>query len=915
VPEILAVAFEALSVLLALGGALVLMGYGLTRLLAPAELRPYAWLLTPVIGAAALVVGSYALNLVMDLRWSTAVLLACAAALAVWCVWRRRPGLPPITRVQALVAGCAVVLLIVAFAPHLQNRSLAMLGLNIDEELYVPLAELLKGNTAFMSGVTDSPFQVEFQSERNHARGWGFPYLLGAATILSNAPAFHAYAPTLYLLLALSVLAVFIFGRTGLGMSERTAAMGAGLYALHGLPLWFTGMGFGPHAVSFLLFPAALATALPAIRAGGRRTISLAGVVNAALLVSYFWAISAVYLVVAAALLLALVGWGGGRLPRLRNAVVLAAAIALLGAPGLTWLVRWASPMLMSIMSNLNAQFGNAWGDTTFVPYSVAFGLAPYHLAADAGPLGAALGATVFDAWRSVRAALLGPSVVLALFGLVTLRGRRLVAIPLAVAYAAFLVWVERGAAYPYGHLKNMSYITYFVTSLLASGISNLYHGRAALWGGRAWMAPPRIARWWRGLGLAITLVMAVALAQNTTHTVWWYWSGLGWNVDRRIAHDARAVADRLPAGSRVYFADGLTYPLLGERIVLRDHVLGFHFPEHQRERWAARARSVWMGVLQGRSVYGFAYGLAFGYERFDHVETYDALVLNSTDDPRTFGLLPADARYVTPYWTLYQTPRGDQLTANQLAAANRGRLALDAERGLRFGEDGDRLGAGDGVAPARGAVVFGVLTAEPATLAITLDGHEDRVAVAPGLSWVTTGTPARSDVWVRPTEAGSSVQLVAARRAAPGSAPRVERVPRHVVGIDAWVDGQTLRGRIITFNPTGAGGNVGISFQEAGSHGFWPSQALAAAPVQRLDFTYDPVARTLQESLNGAPPVTQQARMEPLAGSYKLTLRLARGFIDELEAQIATYTAGPAGPANVILFRRTYVFDLPVGP
>ena len=158
------------------------------------------------------------------------------------------------------------------------------------------------------------------------------------------------------------------------------------------------------------------------------------------------------------------------------------------------------------------------------------------------------------------------------------------------------MYWVAERAAYQYGHLKNLSYVAYFVTMLLAVGVSNLFHGRFAGWSQarvlRLGGGPPGGASTVRGVGLAAAVVLGLALVHNTYQTVWWYWRGVGWNVDRRVAHDARTVAALTPPGSRVYFAHGLTYPLPVERILLNDHVLGFHFPEHQISSWTRRARA-----------------------------------------------------------------------------------------------------------------------------------------------------------------------------------------------------------------------------------------------------------------------------------------------------------------------------------
>ena len=106
-PELLAVGLEATAVVLAISAACVVAGYGLTRRLAPPDLRATGFLLVPLVGAAALIVGAYALNLIMDLRIATALLLGAGAALAAWTVRRDGWWLPRPTKPQSvtLVAG------------------------------------------------------------------------------------------------------------------------------------------------------------------------------------------------------------------------------------------------------------------------------------------------------------------------------------------------------------------------------------------------------------------------------------------------------------------------------------------------------------------------------------------------------------------------------------------------------------------------------------------------------------------------------------------------------------------------------------------------------------------------------------------------------------------------------------------
>ncbi len=917
----LAVGLEAATVVLAMSAACMLAGYGLTRLLATPELRLTGLLPVPLVGAAALIVGTYALNVVVDLRVATAVLLSAAAALAAWTVRRDGWWLPRPTKPQTVVLVAGALLLATAFLPHLHGRSGAMLGLNIDEDLYVPLAEALKWNTVFMQGLTDGPFQEEFQSLRNHSRGWGFPYLLSIGSILSNAPAFHAYAPLLYLLLAASVPAVYIFARTGLRMSERPSGLAATVYALHGLPLWIAGMGFGPHTVAFALFPLAAATGIVALRSGGARALALAALASAALLVSYFWAISAVYLAVAVTLVAVQIVTAGRVSTTLRRALALGVGTAILGASGIAWLLVWALPKLVDIAGDLNGQFGNAWGDRQFANVELAFGLEAYRLIPRDGPLELLLGGGGTDALETVLGALFWPALALALLGAFTVRGDQRVTLALAAGFAGFMLWVAAGAGYHYGHFKNLSYVAFLVAVLLASGVANIYHGEFKLWNDAATrrlearLAPyePALSR----VAVSILAVLSLALIYNTYLSVWWNWQGVGWNAERRIAHDARAVADRVPLGSRVYFAPGLTYPVPEARRRIGDHVLAFHYPKHQSESWARRATGVWAGLLVGRKLGGLASSPAYPYENLAD-PAYDYLVLNSSDDPRTHGLLQADAIHTTPYWTIYKDAPGRRLTADDLALAL-GKLDIPATGGLQFGLRDGRLATGADLQPADQPILFGVVSASGGV--ITAGPAE--INVNPGLTWITVPPSPGTALQVSAGEPTVRPRIVAARLTPHAEAGTVtaEYVPRHTISVDVNSQDGAISGAIITTNPTGTGGSVGIAYAEVprsgapASHGFWSSAAHITAPAQRIEFRYDPKARTFTETVDGRSHPPQVARQTEPTGDYRLSLLLSRGLIDDLSILLMDYSLRVGTLTAAQSFRQTYVFDMPIRP
>jgi hypothetical protein len=920
-PEFLAVGLEMAAVILSLGTTFVLAGYGLTRILAPPSLRAQAVLVIPLTGLASLIIGTYLLNLVVDVRVSTAVLLLAATGLAAWTVRRDGWWWPKPTTGQTIVLIMGALLLSAALLPHLHSRSPSMLSLNIDEDLYVPLAEALKSNTMFMHGLKDGPFQTEFQGIGNRSRGWGFPYLLAIGSIIANVPTFHTYAPVLYLLLAFSVPSLFVFVRAGLGLSERTALLAAFLYTVHGLPLWFAEMGFGPHTVSFALFPIAAATGTIAIQSGGRRTIGLASVTSAALLVSYFWAISAVYVAVAIVLAASFLLVGPNRINILKRSGALVVGIAALGAPGISWLLIWAVPQIISITSNLHGRFGNAWNDTTFANIELAFGLEPYRLIPRDGPLESLLGSNATATLSTILSSLFWPSLAVAVIGLFTLRGNRQVAIAIAVGFAGFMWWVAVIAGYQYGHLKNLSYVAFLVVALMASGLSNLYRARFNLWNDESskrltrWLTPAQPSL--QKITVGMTLILSFALIHNTYLSVWWNWQGVGWNFERRVAHDARAVAQLVPEGSRVAFAHALTYPVPEARQRISNHELGFHFPKHQTTSWTSRTRSVWIGQLVGRSITGNARSLAFPFEDLLNND-YDFIVLNTDDDPRTSGLLANDAVYSTPYWTIYRDPVTRRLRSRDLLRSL-GSLELSADTPIQLGIHEGKLAAGPHVDPANTPIVFGLVSAKKGV--IWAGPHE--VAIGKGMTWITTSATTDTPLEIQPVGGDFRPLLIAAALVPDdvGIAISSHQTNKQLIAVTVSIQKNNIIGSVITNNPSETGRNAGLSYNEepldgsSPSHGFWPSAALVSAATQRIDFAYDPLTRTLAETVNGQTRPLLHARDSEVTGRFRLWLKISRGFINDLDIPLIDYTLTKGQISNAQPFPRTYVFTLSKHP
>ena len=514
------------------------------------------------------------------------------------------------------------------------------------------------------------------------------------------------------------------------------------------------------------------------------------------------------------------------------------------------------------------------------------------------------------------------PALALALLGALTVRGDQRVTLALAAGFAGFMFWVAAGAGYHYGHFKNLSYVAFLVAVLLASGIANIYHGEFKLWSEastrrlEARLAPYEPAL--RRVAVGILTVLALALIYNTYLSVWWNWQGVGWNVERRIAHDARAVADRVPPGSRVFFGPHLAYPVPRARQRISEHTLGFHFSEHQAESWARRARGVWAGALSGRDVSGFASSPAFfNYQKLDDA-AQDFVILNNADDPRTHGLLASDVAYSTPYWTLYRVAHSQRLTANDLGQAL-GSLDLSPTVPVRLGVRNGRLAVGANLEPAAQPISFGVVAA---THGIVRVGASD-VDVSPGLTWITAPAVDGAVLSVGAVGTTFTPQIVAARLVGNNAdaSLRAEHVARHVISIDIDARDGMIEGIVTSINPTGAGRNAGFTYREeprrggSPTHGFWESAARVVAPAQRIEVRYVPGDRTILEDINGRAFPPGAARDVSLHGAYRLTFHLARGFISDLAFSLIEYEARSGELQSAQPYRQTYVFDMPIRP
>jgi hypothetical protein len=897
-PEIFAGGFKVAIALLAF---LSFVGYGPARLMLSGPWAPYRLVSAPVVGWIMVVPISYLLNAnllgMIPIFWILVGVGGVGNVVAFR--WRGRIAAVPQDRLVLLAAGLGLGLFLVALIPHANDSSLALLALNVDEELYWPYAEHLKYFPATMEGAAHSPFGDLFVADDFRSRGQGFVYLLSLASIVSATPTILAYMPLVYTLLALSVVSTYLFARVGLNLGGRTSLLAAGLYAANGLPLWFSGMGFGPHMVAFALLPLALAALTVALNHGRTGPILFAGLVGAVLLISYFWAISAVFLVSATFLTFGLVAFQPHRMLRIRRLFALTIVAIAAGSVGFFWLLRWSLPRLTSVASDLDASFGNAWGDLSFPPFQLAPGIQTYHMVFDRSGIMAAIPNPLWEILNALAQPVWIAVLFLAGIALLRMSGNRLAATMLAVGFALFMFWVLRIAAYQYGHFKNLSYVSFFVDTLIAAGLATLWVGGRKRFAG---LVPSATWRRWSNVVLrsaaALTLVALLTLSlRNSLHTFRWYWLGFSWNLPHSVVDDVQRVADLIPEGATVAVSPDAEYPLARESIKFRPITLAFHYENNAVERWSGRLWALLATELPSRDVFLPAGTTAFATNPELIPENPDFLVLGRDEDPRLHGLVPAENLTPGAVVGLYRGPGANVLSGEELivAAGGRGPLVPGRPLTIRIASDGLFPGSLDTV-PTDPSVLRQVLlgvanvSTSPVAVQVASGGAATTLLLDSGLNWIITDSIAVGSTFTLGSTEASSIIPMVARSLEPllGVPSGVTADSRAIVWVQAVSLGDTIEARLTFIQPDHKGRNVGVSYREDTTRGYWVSAVTLPASIHQIELEYYVSERRLNETLDGTYKKTGVAREAPEDGVRKFDLVFAHG--DETDRRITLF-------------------------
>ena len=626
-------------------GLLSYLGYGPARLLLPEQHRRWRLLLVPLLGLCATVVLSSFLNYLLPMTQVTWLILAAATVLNAALIWRSRSlGLDRPTRTDGVVLALMAVAYLLGVLPLIHDGTTAFLGLQWDLELYLPLTEYLKRYpmglplTAFPNPLLDAINSAPVRG----GSGWGFSYLDAFLGTVVGHASFETFRPTLHLVFALSVPAVYLFCRGGLAMGAGAALLAAALTATNGLNLWIASMGLAGHAVTFSALPLAFTATLWALRDGTRRSVLLAGLCAATLLLSFY----------TGAVVLYALGVGGAGLAMLvRSTQRRATIVTGLGIAAATLAFGAAGHLRFLELLPLYFQhgFSGGWQVNQFSPLSQGLGLTPYELVVQR------LGSSTAWDWLS-------PNIINLVAIMLTLgaaaftaaalrRGNwdRTAFIALLLVFAAFGLYLRYVSPYPYGYFKLVSLGAFLLAAGLAQGIATLWAwssaqhvprpGPGAGLGSAAAdkaslllprLAQTRLATAARGGMLLYGLLFLALLSHNSLLSVRFFWQP---DPDElpRATWELHALQSIVPAGAPVLLSS--------------------------RSSFEPRFAGMVAYFLIDSPITGDA-KTAYGQAESDRPDMdYEYLVLQASERADVRGLSPEDLVWQNDLVALYQRP------------------------------------------------------------------------------------------------------------------------------------------------------------------------------------------------------------------------------------------------------------------
>ena len=407
--------------------------------------------------------------------------------------------------------------------------------------------------------------------------------------------------------------------------------------------------------------------------------------------------------------------------------------------------------------------------------------------------------------------------------------------------------------------------------------------------------------RWWgRGLRAfaAITLLALLALSgRNSLHTFRWYWLGFSWNLPHQVVEDVRRVADLIPVGATVAVSADVEYPLLPESIKYRPITLAFHYESTAIKRWSGRLKALLAAELPGRDLFLPDGTTAFAADPGLIPENPDFLVLGRDEDPRLHGLVAADNLTPEAVIGLYRFPDEKVVSRDEIVAIAGSGGALLPDRPLVIGVGADDLSHDQAqphstAVPALRQVLLGVVNVITGTAVVEIgfDGEPDSLLLSPGLNWIVTDRiPAGSNLTLTTVEVGAVVPVVARLlNSESGATAGVTTDPRTVVWAHAEVVGRSIRVDLTITQPQATGRNIGVSYHEDATRGFWVSGLTLPLGSREVRLEYFVDERRLEEAIDGTPSRSGVARETDGTGRREFELVFAHR--DEVDWRVTLF-------------------------
>jgi hypothetical protein len=120
------------------------------------------------------------------------------------------------------------------------------------------------------------------------------------------------------------------------------------------------------------------------------------------------------------------------------------------------------------------------------------------------------------------------------------------------------------------------------------------------------------------------------------------------------------------------------------------------------------------------------------------------------------------------------------------------------------------------------------------------------------------------------------------------GVPPGVTADSRAIVWVQAVSLGDTIEARLTFIQPDRKGRNVGVSYREDTTRGYWVSAVTLPASIHQIELQYLVSERRLDETLDGTYKKTGVAREAPEDGVRKFDLVFAHG--DEIDRRITLF-------------------------